>query len=1264
MSSPRSLLPDFIVLQQVQGRQHGVFPAHTLFIDLSGFTALTETLMQEGAVGAERLSGILNDIFSPLVHIIYEEGGFIPYFAGDAFTAIFPKQEMSLEHCLRSALRIRRVFHERQCHFGGFEIGYKMGLGRGNVEWGIVGGELKSWYFRGPAIEESLHCQAKAGSRQVVLKKNFAKDTVGGFGFRAMPGEEGGYLLLEQSAGLPDLPVAKRQSLPEEVFQEVVSQFLTSGLLEFQAEGEFRSVVSVFCAFRQIETHEQLDYFVSAFLRRIRHFGGYFKEIDYGDKGGLLLAFFGAPVTYENNLQRALEFVLTLREDWRDMFGESHYRMGITDGIAFTGFIGGRERCQYAVVGRHVNLAARLMTKAPWGSMLTDEGISKNKLFSFRHRGDIRYKGIMDKVPTYELLGRKSAEEFPFEGPLIGREEEQEEILHFAREHHQRGEGAAVILLGEAGTGKSRLAWEVCKRLEGEADWLWLYGPADQILHKPFYPFVRLLQRYFGLQEGMSSARRTEQFDRGFRQMLSEVKEAVSADEIRRLEPAYRALLELPQADGRWEQLDSRSRHQSVLAALQAFFLVLAQERSYVLELDDLQSIDPESEDFLLQLLPLLSRQPVLLVLNARYDEEGKPPALLKGELPLPVKTIELGNLSAEHLRLFAESKLGGPVSEEFIRLLERTTNGNPFYLEQLLAYFRESELLAVEADGKWNVLDQNVRLSHSVHAILTARLDRLSSMVRETVKAAAVIGREFELPVLTEVMKGQLVFGTGREEPLTSGILKEQVDTAEKVQIWRAVNELRYMFKHSLLREAVYEMQLRARLKQLHQLIAEAIEKVHAEDIDQYLADLVYHYEQAGDLVKARLFAKRAADAFRSYYQNRQALLYYDKLLQWVSPEEEVQAYFDLLMRKANMLELLGRWSEGELVCRKAEEMSRREADALMKARASNALGRLLMLQGKYEESAKYLLDARQLFDELDDLKGKVKAYGNLGNLYFRQGAYEEAKSYFIRSIALSRKQAYSSAMAQVVSHLGLAFMNQGNYAEGVRWLKEQLSISQKEGDRQGMASLHVNLGIVLFEKGDYEEAKQHYEQGLALAEELSNKFLMAIALGSLGLVCQKQGKYDQARALYRRDLKLVDEMGDRQGRAITLLYMGELESLTGEYEEALEHLRESLEICKTLRYQKGIARAINTMGDVYYHQGAYEKALKQYEEAIRIAREISNLLVLSSSLYEKALTLEKMGRREEALIAAREGLDIAMRLHQEELQADLQTLVSRLQA
>ena len=109
------------------------------------------------------------------------------------------------------------------------------------------------------------------------------------------------------------------------------------------------------------------------------------------------------------------------------------YRIGITSGLAFTGIIGGKERCQYAAVGNRVNLAARLMIFAEWGQVLVDAEISKSKQFNFKHIGDTQYKGIEGDIPTYELIGRNVEDKTEFSGEMIGRNAELEQLTNFAQ---------------------------------------------------------------------------------------------------------------------------------------------------------------------------------------------------------------------------------------------------------------------------------------------------------------------------------------------------------------------------------------------------------------------------------------------------------------------------------------------------------------------------------------------------------------------------------------------------------------------------------------------------------------------------------------------------------------------------------------------------------------------------------------------------------------------------------------------------------------
>ena len=154
-----------------------------------------------------------------------------------------------------------------------------------------------------------------------------------------------------------------------------------------------------------------------------------------------------------------------------------------------------------------------------------------------------------------------------------------------------------------------------------------------------------------------------------------------------------------------------------------------------------------------------MTRHPIFVLVTSRYDDNGEKVHLFSRETLLDGKhkilEIDLNILQPEAIENFAEIKLQAPISSEFKALLLRTTNGNPFYAEQIIEYFSESNLLQKRRQV-WHIKDNSLKLSSSINSILMARIDRLSLLVKETVKAAAVIGREFEIPVLNEVMKAQ----------------------------------------------------------------------------------------------------------------------------------------------------------------------------------------------------------------------------------------------------------------------------------------------------------------------------------------------------------------------------------------------------------------------------------------------------------------------------------------------------------------------------
>ena len=1266
----KNLIPDFIETQFARKQFSGELEAYILFIDLSGFTPLTESLMRKGNSGAEELSLILNDIFSPLVKEVYNRGGFIPYFAGDAFTGIFPVKhsEVSENSALDAAFCVSELFKKQAFTFRGFNIGIKIGMASGTITWGIVGRNFKSFYFRGDPIDNSSNGFMGSKEHDILIHRSYFEKC------KDIPQIK--ITTLDQNYAQLDFngyqPVVSNLSIytKDDIAGKAKSLFLPSAILDYDQEGEFRTVISTFISFTGVENHELLNQFASVVIDQMVEFSGYFKEIEFGDKGGVMVGFFGAPVSFENNVERALEFVASTSEILQEFQKGNNlkFRVGLTQGMAYTGIVGGKERCQYAIVGNYVNLAARLMMYADWNEVLVSEQMLDRKQFKFEHRGNIKYKGVKGNIPTYRLAGRNYENRPAFSGPMVGRDKEIEQLEQFIGGIIIGNSSGVVHIYGEAGVGKSRSVFELRKQLESENKLRWLSCQADQILKKPFNPFLKLIRNYFDQSPNQPKLANHDNFETKFQSLIEALYEIQTPQseqilrELLRTKSILAARIGLSYKHSLWDQLDEKGRYQNTITAIVFLLLAESLRQPLVIELEDGHWLDDNSKELLQELVKRLGNTPIALLITSRYLDDGEKPTIIKAngneKANLRFLEIDLQPLTADSIRDFAEIKLKGAISEEFFGLLIRIGNNNPFYIEQILEYFKENDLL-LESDDGWNIKDENIKLSNSINAILTARIDRLSAVVKETVKAASVIGREFEVHVLSEVMKDKQFFKV--EDTNVKTLVNEQIKAAERGQIWMARNELRYIFKNSLLREAAYSMQLNKRLEQLHRMIAEAIERLYANSLEERYVDLAFHYEQANIFDKTCEYLRKAADFARSNYQVQQALDYYEKLLSMLGQQKDHIAHIQTYLKKGKVLEIIGNWEQGKLAYEEALKLAKRSRDIVMLGRANNHLGHLLMLRGEYPQASSYLQTALGLFDSIDEQNDIIKVYGDLGNINFRQGHYEEAKSYFQQSIDLSLELNNQSIDAQIIANLGLTHMNQGSYEAGIETILRQVLYYEENSDKASLAILYTNLGIVYFEKGDYDAALKSYQKGLVLSEELGNKQLTTIAIGSIGSVYERKGDYKKAMAHFEKDLELSEELGDKQGIAIALGLIGELLSYQGEFHKAIEYLQKNLMISREIGYKKGTAKALNTLGDVFYYIKQYDRSIGFYDEAIKLTREIGNKLVLGFSLAEKGAVLIAKEDRSGIEEICKESLELAQELGNPDLLFEAEWLITR---
>lgn len=1233
------LIPQFVLDRTHLPKRDGQFGAYCLFIDIVGFTKLTTKLMAQGTLGAEQLSDTLNKLFGPLVDYVYARDGFIPYFAGDAFLAFFeePHNEENIQKCLLLTAAIQTYFANTEDE-DIQDIAIKIGLSYGQVDWGISGfeGKEQTYYFRGEAIAAATAAQQQAKGGEVVMHK----DLVSGDSKWVESINDPSFVRLKVGA-FDSLAKPEKKAIQQTAPSAALPDFVPQQIIDYTLKGEFREVVSVFVSFTGLEEHVNANPFFAKVRSLTANFSGYFKEIDFSDKGGVLVILFGAPVAFENNVERALEFSLALQEEQSVYAVDSlRLKIGITKGLAFTGMLGGEYKKQYVALGNHVNLAARLMAYSEWGQISVPENLADEDGFVFQQKGEVYYKGIEKAISTYTLEAKANSEA-EFKGLFIGREDEETQILDFLRNNTVRNSKPVLIkVYGEAGIGKSRLVHEIENQIVQNKKVRWHTCQADQILKKPFNPIIYFLKDYFGQKPRFTKEENRIHFEKRMEQLeqsLVSRKQEECVVDLHRYKPVFYALLGFDTRSTIWEEMDARARFNAIIQSVVFIFKTISKHEKLIVEFEDLHWFDESTMIFLRKLIEEVDDSPIAIICTSRYNDDGSKPEIISSEFlkleGFDVMDVDLNQLNSAAIQQFTEKKLKGETSKSFLNFLSRTTNGNPFYLEQILEYLVESDLIFKEKN-EWVIKDEDISISSSINSILMARVDRLSEKVKETVKTAAVIGREFEIPILGEVMKANPVFMMANA---SENVLKEQIKEAEKGQIWSAINALKYIFKHSLLREAVYNMQLKSNLRNLHLNIAEAIEHLYENNLGDRYSDLAFHFEEAEKHEKAIFYMKKAADFARTNFQNKRALMYYAKLKAYYDTDREPEEYAMVLIREAEILELIGQWDESLTLLREANASAEKSGNNILIGRTKNQLGKLLVLQGDYTEARFVLETAMQIFKDFNDEIGLFKAYGNLGDLFFRQGDYDNARSFFEESIKLAKDFKDTFTVTQIVSNLGLTYMNQSLYREAIACQKMQLTLCEKRGDRNGMAILNTNMGIVYSAMNKHEKALPHYEIGYELSHELGNKQMEAIAIGCLGNIYQQKGNYAKALELYTIDLKLCKELGDKRGIAIVNGMMGELLIATGEFGEARQYIAEQLAFSEELNYQKGITKAYVSLGQVLFYESNYVAAKISFTKCVELADKIKYF----PSKEEAYLSLIDLNLEQKEIKEAQERLD-----------------------
>lgn len=1225
----RNLVPTFIAEKYKLKQLDGQFKALVIFIDIVGFTHMTQQLMKNGKEGAEVLSEIINCVFSPGVEIIHNSGGFITSFAGDAFTAVFEIDKNSLRKIFMVATQITQELKEIQeikTRFGTYHLGAKLGISLGEISWNVIPNPTQNlYYFRGEVIDQASYISKLSRDNKIIIPETCLKQADDRKIFKNIQEIQPGIYSIDlypENIEMNNQVNSLDNSINKLFFPDVQA--------DRKYAGEFRDIISCFVNFNY-DLHFSSQAVKILELSQI--YGGYFNKIDFGDKGGIILVAFGAPQSREKIFRRAADFAL-------DVLGINQFRcrIGISSGIAYAGFVGSELQSEYTVLGDVVNLAARISSTAAWDECWVDDKFYHQCKDYYRITAakSSKFKGIDQLQKLHKLIQKKSiSSPINILTDMVGREQELNQLIQIFQNVKKNYFSGFVFIDGEAGLGKTRLIKEFQNSLAGnKINWFSL--PCDEILRQSFNPLITFLQSYFQISEINNEEQRKEKFLENYEFLVQKTKLPDLQAELNRSRSFIANLLGISIPDILFDQLDPEARYRNILFGLKNIFIAECRLKPTVIEIEDAVWMDRDTLNWLEVLTRNIENIPLMIILACRYGEDHS-------EMNLDIQDVRVNRIKLQRLNKQSSTRLitkilktsrqqKKTIPSKTVDLVWNLTEGNPFFIEQLLMYLIENGFI----DNDYNLSHNEGDLPSSINSIIISRIDQLSEQLKDVVKTASVLGREFATNILQHMFRRMPIFS----------LLEE----GEQEIIWMKISELKYLFKHALIRESVYQMQLKKQLRKLHQLAGETMESVYQQKLSLHYGDLAYHYEQAENKQKAPYYLIKAGKQAQNLYKNHSSLNYYHQAEKYFNDIDQglsdldnqvdrVEQYIKLLIDIAEVEELIGNWKKSEEYFNRVEKLAEKYGLKNYLAVMHRLFGCLLYNRGDYKSSLEHYQRSKQLFTDLNNQWGLSKTIGNLGVLYWRLGKWQDALSSYQQKLLLLEKIDDQSEKAVVFINIGILYMSQSKLDKALSYYQQALEIAEKSNDRILSMKAVGNIGLIYHHQKDYKKAMNYFLRYQRRAEEIGDKLGISKIIGNIGAIYLENNQLDQAMNSFRKKLQLSQELGDSQGLANAYGNMAIVYQMEGDRKKSIEYFMKNLELSKQQDNKQNIMLTNDQLGNIYAEQGQISEAIEYYQESLKIAGQTNSLkvkcqvLIKIIDLYLESNDLEKAEKNIEVL-------------------------------
>jgi DNA-binding NtrC family response regulator/tetratricopeptide (TPR) repeat protein len=767
---------------------------------------------------------------------------------------------------------------------------------------------------------------------------------------------------------------------------------------------------------------------------------------------------------------------------------------------------------------------------------------------------------------------------------FIGRTSELEALRQAASLAEQR-HGQIVAIVGEAGVGKSRLAYEAVRQLHG---WLLLCaGGAAYARDTPYVPLVELLKSFCHIQDVDTP---------------SEVRERVAralpaAADPQSVQPPILDLLGVLPLDDAFHKVDPIQRRRRTHDGVRQMLLAASVAQPVCLLIEDLHWIDAETQAVLDGLVNGLPGARVLLLVN--YRPEYQPPWSSKSYY----RQVNLDALPVESAGELLDALLGDDLGLAPLKRL-LVEQGNPFFLEETVRMLVETNVLAGER-GRYALAHpvQAIEVPPTVQALLTARIDRLPPEDRHLMQVAAVVGKDVPFTLLQAVADLP-------DEALRRGL--GHLQRAEFLYETCLAPDPEYTFKHALTQQVAYDGLLAEQRCPVHAQVVAAIERTYRDRLAEHVEELAHHAVRGGLHEKAVGYLRQAGLRAMARAAYREAILHLEQALAALRrlPEtrETTELTIDIRLDLRTALQPLGDQARmGEQV-HEAERLARALGDRHRLGRIASFMAQHSLVTGDYDQAVRLGQEALAIARTLGDPSIEVVATTFLGLTHAARGAFKDAITFLERNVALEGdlrferfgatgiQAAFSAGqLADVLSQLG-------RFDEAIGHAEAAVRIAETTDHPVTLSWGLLHLGRAHLCRGDLLRATRALERGLELCRTWQFAVGTPLFAATLGAAYALAGRVDEALPLIAG---AVGEFRCRQAHsrpALILLCAGVTFLSAGRIDEARSHVREALVLTRRLEARGSEAHALCLAGDVASTSGT-EDASGYYREALALA-------------------------------------------------------------